>query len=86
MLELAFAYLTATALIGGLFVMALRNRKQGWRKVRLVWGQPPLVAAVPSTAAPAEVPVEHFSDLARLQQALTAEHEKAQKEQLVRSR
>ncbi len=90
MLELAFAYLIATALIGGLFVMALRNRKQGWRKLRLVWGEPPTAAAVTSsvtaTAAPSEVPVEHFSDLARLQQALTAEHEKAQKEQLVRSR
>ena len=84
MLELAFAYLIATALIGGLFVLAIRNRKQGWRRVRLVWGQPPTAAAVPSTAAPAD-PVEHFSDLARLQQALSAEHEKAQKEQVVRS-
>lgn len=86
MLELAFAYLIGTALIGGLFVLALRNRKQGWRKVRLVWGQLPPAAAVPSTAAPAEVPVEHLNDLVRLQQALAAEHEKTQKEQLVRSR
>jgi len=86
MLELALAYLVAAVLIGGLSVLAVRNRRQGWRKLRLVWGQIPTAAAIPFAAVPAEVPVEHFSDLARLQQALAAEHEKALKEQPVRSR
>jgi hypothetical protein len=81
MLQLTCAYLVAAAMIAGLFFLALRNQKQGWRRHRGVWWQlqptPPVVA---------EAPVEHFSDLMRLQQSLASEQQAATREHLMRSR
>jgi hypothetical protein len=86
MLELSAAYLVAAALIGGLLFLAIRNHKQGWRKQRHVWGQTRSTAAIQSLQPEVELTLEHFSDLARLQQSLAGETQVAQKEQLVKSR
>jgi hypothetical protein len=86
MMELSLAYLAAAVLIGGLLYLAERNHKRGWRRQRNVWGQAQVSAAVASIDARIDTPVEHFSDLARLQHALATEDEATRKEQLVPSR
>jgi hypothetical protein len=86
MWELSLAYLAAAVLIGGVFLLARRNQKQGWHKQRRVWGQAQSTEAIASFEVGIDPAVEHFSDLARLQQSLAAESEAVQKEQSVRSR
>jgi len=86
MLELSTAWLAAAALIGSLFFLARRNQKQGWRRPRHQWWQAQSDAAAASFAAKDNPVLEHFSDLARLQQALVNENQTAQKEHFVESR
>ncbi len=81
MLQLTCAYLVAAAMIAGLFFLALRNHKEGWRRHRGVWWQ---LQSTPPVEA--KVPVEHFSDLMRLQQSLALEQQAAKREHLTRSR
>lgn len=81
MLELTCACLVAAAMIAGLFFLALRNQKQGWRRHRGEWWQ---LQSTPPVEA--DVPIEHFSDLMRLQQSLALEQQTAQREHLTRSR
>jgi hypothetical protein len=90
MLELSFAYLVAAALIGGLFLLAVQNQKQGWRKQRSGLGEIQAAAALASFETKADPALQHLSDLVRLQQSLAAErgavHGAIEKEQPVRSR
>jgi hypothetical protein len=86
MLELSAAYLAAAVLIGVMLYLARQNQKQGWQRERNAWGQARSTAAVASLAPRMDPPLEHFSDLARLQQALATEDQSARKEQLVPSR
>jgi hypothetical protein len=86
MLELSAPYLAAAALIGGMFFLARRNQKQGWRRHRYEWWQAQSAAAAASFAAKSNPTLEHFSDLARLQQALVDENQTAQKEHFVETR
>jgi hypothetical protein len=86
MLELSLAYLAAAVLIGGLLYLAVRNHKRGWRKQRNVWGEAQSAAALASIERQVDPPVEHFSDLARLQNALAIEDKTARKEQLTPTR
>ena len=72
MLALSFASLVAALLIGGLFLLAVRNRQQGWRKQRRAWWQIEEITAVAETATP-QVPLQHLGDLSRLQHSL-ADH------------
>jgi hypothetical protein len=69
MMQLSFAYLFAALVIAGLYLLARRNRKQGWRKQREVpYQEAPYQEAI-------ELPVDHFADLSRLHQALIAHGE-----------
>jgi hypothetical protein len=86
MLELSGAYLIAAALIGGLIFLARRNQKQGWRRPRRAMWEASSQAARTSNDAWVDVPIEHFSDLLRLQQSLAAETETVRVEQPVKSR
>lgn len=86
MWELSVAYLAAAALIGVLLFLARRNRKQGWHRERNVWWQAESYAALASFAPRVNPPLEHFSDLARLQRALATEDQATRKEQLTPSR
>jgi hypothetical protein len=70
MLELAFAYLTAGALITGLFFMARRNQKQGWRRDRGVWWDVQTAATVTAYEPRQAPPLQHLGDLVCLQQSL----------------
>jgi len=86
MLELSVAYLTAATLIGGLFFLARRNQKQGWRKQRGAWGEVPSIEAPAVVETRFQSPLEHFSDLKRLQHALAMEKQVVQEEQLMERR
>jgi len=86
MLELSAAWLAAAALIGTLFFLALRNQKQGWQRPRYEWWQAQSDAAAASIAAKDNAVLEHFSDLARLQQSLANENQTAPKEHFVETR
>ncbi len=62
MMQMTVAYLFAMIMIVGLFVLAKRNQKQGWKKHRHTF-----------EASEQEIPpVEHFSDLMRLNRSLSA--------------
>ena len=85
MLELAFAYLIAAVLIVGLVLLAVRNRKQGWRKNRGAWWEAQSTAAIATVQIhKTEAPLEHFNDLVRLQQSLAQDSEPAPVESLKR--
>ena len=79
-MELSLAYVFAAVLIGGLIGLAKRNHQQGWRKDRSSTFERQSSAALEVFYARQEIPVsngplQHLSDLARLQQALTADGE-----------
>lgn len=76
-MELSLAYLSAAGLIATLFLLARRNRKQGWRKPRPVWSELQAIAAVRAFEAKGDPsrPIEtlqHLGDLDRLRQSLVA--------------
>jgi hypothetical protein len=85
MLELSLAYLIAAVLIVGLALLAVRNRKQGWRKNRGAWWEAQSTAAVAAfQSRKTEGPLEHYNDLVRLQQSLTHDTEPAPVESVKR--
>jgi hypothetical protein len=73
--ELFVPTLTASVLIGAMFVFAVRNRKQGWRKTRNLWlDVQPIVAMAGDKGEekPEELPpLRHLGDLSRLHDALS---------------
>ena len=76
---LSTAYLAAGGLIATLLLLALRNRRQGWRRQRGVWLHVRAAAALRTVAAPsAAAPspnlgdFSHMRDLGRLQESLVA--------------
>lgn len=78
-MQLSFAYLLAAGLIATLFLLARRNRRQGWRRQRGVWLQVQAEAALrtveaPSAGAPSPDLGDfgHLGDLGRLQESLVA--------------
>jgi hypothetical protein len=86
MWELPIAYLAAALMIGALLFLARQNRRQGWRRQRDAWGQALVDSALTSVKARVDPPLEHFSDLARLQHSLAVEDAATRKEDLVESR
>jgi hypothetical protein len=80
MIELSLAYALAAAVIGGLLVLARRNRQEGWRRHRETWLEAQSSAAIAAFAAPSDSPPEqpdlrHLGDLDRLHQSLVAHNE-----------
>lgn len=74
-MELSLAYLFAAVLIGGLIGLARRNQRQGWRRDRSSTFEHQSSLALQLFYARQEVPasngpLQHLSDLARLQRAL----------------
>lgn len=73
MTQLGLAYLFAAGLIAGLFLMARRNRKQGWKRRRAVWLEDRAAAALRTVESPsAGAPLQHLGDLGRLHESLVA--------------
>lgn len=89
--QLSLSYLFAIFLIGGLVLLARRNREQGWQKLRGVFLDVQSAAAREAFAArkhsPLEdVPLGHLGDLERLHQSLVSHPaSQAQREQHERS-
>lgn len=80
MTELAFAYLFAAGLIGGLVLLASRNQRQGWRKQRPQWLAVQANAAAKAFEAKPHAPddtLQHLADLDRLRQSLVAHNQPA---------
>jgi len=73
MMQLSFAYLCAAGLIAVLVLLALRNRKQGWRRRRGVWLEVEAEAALRAVESPSVAePLHHVGDLGRLHESLVA--------------
>lgn len=71
--QLSLAYLSATGLIAALVLLALWNRKQGWRKRRGAWLEDQAEAALRAfELPPQDEELSHFADLSRLHQSLVA--------------
>ena len=63
------AYIAAAGTIGSLILLAKRNQKQGWRKQRISWNQPQILAAQRAFAAsinPVAGSSAHASDIGQL--------------------
>jgi hypothetical protein len=86
--DLSLAYIVAAGTVGSLILLAKRNQKQGWRKQRISWNQPQILAAQrafatsvnrpparPLTPVMSDVSLQHLGDLSRLREALTANGE-----------
>lgn len=72
-MQLGLAYLFAAGLIAGLFLLARRNRKRGWKRRRAFWLEDRFAAALRTVESPsAAAPLQHLGDLGRLHESLVA--------------
>jgi heme/copper-type cytochrome/quinol oxidase subunit 1 len=85
MFVLPFAAAIAAAMIAGLFLLALRNQKQGWRRQRGAPWQVQRTAVAALVSSPDPV-LRHIADLTRLQQSLAEQSQTVPKKDFVRNR
>src|SRR5277367_2024927 len=75
MLELAFAYLITAALIVGLFFLALRNQKQGWRKNRGAWWELQTAGTGTEFEATPDLSLQQLGNHLRTEHVLAGQHQ-----------
>jgi hypothetical protein len=86
MFVLPIAYAVAAASIAGLFLLALRNQKQGWRRQRGAPWQAREPAVVVASDSIVDLRLRHLADLIRLQQSLAELSQPVPKKDFVRNR
>jgi hypothetical protein len=86
MFVLPLACAVAAALIACLFLLALRNQKQGWRRQRAALWQAREPVVVVASDSIVDLRLRHLADLTRLQQSLAELSQPVPKKDFVRNR